>query len=67
MDDPLVRDAEEDDQAMWLDVLYGGKAVAQHQQSQKYRSLLSDIAGGDYWEAMSDSTFVGGKVRQTGR
>jgi three-Cys-motif partner protein len=50
--DPVVFDAEEDDKAMWLDVLYGGETVAQHAQSQKYQALLSDIAGGDYWHAI---------------
>jgi hypothetical protein len=47
-----VREAEEDDKAMWIDVLYGDEVAAQHTQSQKYRALLSDIAGGDYWQAI---------------
>jgi three-Cys-motif partner protein len=57
LNDPLVRDAEEDDKAMWLEALHGDEAVAQHAQSQKYQALLSDIAGGDYWQAIvQDST-----------
>lgn len=50
--DPLVQDAEEDDKAMWLDALYDDKTASQYQQSQKYRGLLTDIAGGNYWEAI---------------
>jgi three-Cys-motif partner protein len=58
--DPLVSAAEvEDDKAMWLEALYGDEAVSQHAQSQKYQALLSDIAGGDYWQAIiQDSTMT---------
>lgn len=55
--DPLLRDAEEDDKAMWVEVLGGEEAATQHAQSQKHQSLLSDIAGGDYWQTIvQDST-----------
>lgn len=58
LNDPLVHAAEEeDDKAMWLEALYADEAVSQHAQSQKSQALLSDIAGGDYWQAIvQDST-----------
>jgi len=52
LSDPLLRDAEDDDKAMWLEALYGDEAAAQHAQSQKHQALLSDIAGGDYWQTI---------------
>jgi three-Cys-motif partner protein len=58
LSDPLVFEAEEDDKAMWLDVLYGGETVAQHAQSQKHQALLSDIAGGDYWNAIVQDNMI---------
>lgn len=50
--DPMLSDAEEDDEAMWTEALHGNKAAAQHAQSQKHQALLSDIAGGEYWQAI---------------
>jgi three-Cys-motif partner protein len=61
-DDPLVRDAEDDDKAMWLEALYGDQAVAHYAQSQKYQTLLSEIAGGDYWQSIvQDDTILWGE------
>ena len=57
-DDPLVREAEEDDKAMWLDALYGDEVTSQHAQVQKSQALLNSIAGGDYWEAIVQDTTV---------
>jgi len=57
LSDPLARDVEDDDKAMWLEVLHGDETAAQHAQSQKHQALLSDIAGGDYWQVIvQDST-----------
>ena len=58
LDDPLVREAEEDDKAMWLDALYDDDVISQHAQSQKSHALLNDIAGGGYWEAIVDETTI---------
>lgn len=53
LSDPLVQAAEEDDKAMWREVLPGSEeSRAQQPQSQKHLALLSDIAGGDYWQAI---------------
>jgi len=48
--DPLLRAAEEDDKAMWVEVLDDSEATAKHGESQKHQAILSDIAGGDYWQ-----------------
>jgi hypothetical protein len=52
LNDPLLRDAEEDDKAMWLEALYDDQVAAHHAQSQRHQALLTDIAGGDYWQAI---------------
>jgi three-Cys-motif partner protein len=50
--DTLARDPEDDDKAMWLEDLERGETAVQHAQSQKHQALLSDIAGGDYWQVI---------------
>ncbi len=52
LNDPLIEQAEADDKAMWLDVLYGDETVEQHARSQKHQTLLTEIAGGTYWQAI---------------
>lgn len=47
--DPLVRDADDDDKQMWLDALYDEATSSDFTKAQKYQSLLTDIAGGEYW------------------
>ncbi|HEX3359032.1 MAG TPA: hypothetical protein VHS31_18780 [Tepidisphaeraceae bacterium] len=56
--DPMVIDAEEDDRAMWLDAMYGEEAAVQHAQTQKYQALLTDIAGGNYWQSIVQDSKV---------
>jgi three-Cys-motif partner protein len=54
--DTLIRDAEEDDRAIWGGALRGQETEGQQAKSQKHQALLSDIAGGDYWqEIVQDS------------
>lgn len=58
LNDLLLRDAEEDDKAMWLDALYDDEIVSKHAQTQRYQALLTDIAGGDYWQAIVDDNTI---------
>lgn len=51
-DDPLVLEADEDETAMWLDAMYGDEISSKYAQSQKAQAILTDIAGGDYWEEL---------------
>jgi three-Cys-motif partner protein len=56
--DPLVRESEEDEKAMWIDALYGDEVLSQHANAQKAQSLLNAIAGGNYWEAIVDDKTI---------
>jgi len=56
LNDPLIREAEEDDKAMWLEALYGVENDW-YSQSQETQRILDDVAGGDYWRPIiEDST-----------
>lgn len=58
LDDPLVREAEEDDKAMWLDALYSDESVSRYAQAQRSQALLNDIAGGNYWQKIVDNKTI---------
>lgn len=57
MQDSLIRDAEEDDKAMWLSALYGDEA-SWYAESRRAESLLTAVAGGDYWKAIIDDSSI---------
>ncbi len=51
--DPLLRDAEEDSDALWSDLIPEDEGPTQKQKLN--RELLDDIAGGGYWQAILDA------------
>jgi three-Cys-motif partner protein len=63
LNDPLIREAEEDDRKMWIEALYGEELVTQHAQVQRSQALLNSIAGGSYWEAIVDNKGIAWEER----
>jgi len=54
--DPWLRDAEEDSDALWADLIPEDQGPTQ--KSKLNRELLDDIAGGGYWQAILDAPDV---------
>ena len=60
---PLLLDVDDDDKAMWGETPNDDTSAVRRAQSQRHRALLSDIAGGDYWDKIVQDAAISWEER----